>query len=295
MADASNDPVWSWPEERWRAMIGRVRAGRPLKPKKWKGGARAAMALSFNLTGEIGAVAGGGGITALSEGHYGARRGLHRLMGLLKQQAIPATVFVPAVAAILYVEEIKAILAGGHELGLHGWIGEESLALSAEAERDLVSGARDALEKIAGLKPVGIRAPGWSFSDNSAAVARGLGLLYDSSLMADDEPYDLTAGGEATGLIEIPVSRQRDDSTFFAPGSGAPAAPEAVFDIFRRELEMAYEEGGLFQLTLHPHLVGVRSRIWIVEELLKIARTLPGLWCATHADVALWCKGRAGG
>ena len=63
-----------------------------------------------------------------------------------------------------------------------------------------------------------------------------------------------------------------------------------MLDIFRREFEAAYEEGGIFQLTMHPHVIGYRSRIWIIEELIRLGRSRPGVWFATHADVAKWAK-----
>jgi hypothetical protein len=63
-----------------------------------------------------------------------------------------------------------------------------------------------------------------------------------------------------------------------------------VFDIFRRELEAAFREGGIFQLTMHPHIIGYRSRIWIVEELIRHARSLGPVWFATHADIVRHVK-----
>ena len=33
---------WQWEEARWRGIVNKVRAGRSLKPKRWKGGATAA-------------------------------------------------------------------------------------------------------------------------------------------------------------------------------------------------------------------------------------------------------------
>ena len=35
---------WQWPEERWRSIVEKVRAGRSLKPAQWPGGARVAVA-----------------------------------------------------------------------------------------------------------------------------------------------------------------------------------------------------------------------------------------------------------
>ena len=39
---------WQWPDEKWRAIVNKVRAGRSLKPSAWKDGARCAVALSFD-------------------------------------------------------------------------------------------------------------------------------------------------------------------------------------------------------------------------------------------------------
>ena len=44
-----------------------------------------------------------------------------------------------------------------------------------------------------------------------------------------------------------------------------------VLDIFLREFDAAYEAGGLFQLTMHPHIITPRSRIWILDEVIRHA------------------------
>src|SRR5205814_4938546 len=48
--------------------------------------------------------------------------------------------------------------------------------------------------------------------------------------------------------------------------------PEAVLDIFRRELDGAYAESGLYVLTMHPHHSGHHSRIWILDEIIRHAK-----------------------
>ena len=121
-----------------------------------------------------------------------------------------------------------------------------------------------------------------------------MGLIYDSSLMADVDCYELLENGEPTGVVELPVEWIRDDAVYFNmnrfSGLRPHTSPEAVFDIFRREFEAAYREGGLFQLTMHPHVIGYRSRLWILEELIALMRSLPGVWFATHADVVRHAK-----
>jgi hypothetical protein len=36
---------------------------------------------------------------------------------------------------------------------------------------------------------------------------------------------------------------------------------------------------------MHPHMIGYRSRMWILDELIGLARSLGRVWFATHADV----------
>ena len=67
----SDDP-WAWPEERWRAAVGKVRAGRSLKPAVWPNGAKCAVALSFDsdhetLTLRTGQTAPGNCFTSCSQ------------------------------------------------------------------------------------------------------------------------------------------------------------------------------------------------------------------------------------
>jgi peptidoglycan-N-acetylglucosamine deacetylase len=302
MAGAENQEPWQWEEAHWRGLVGQVRAGRSLRPAAWKGGARCAVALSFDADHETNELRDGGrSIGRLSWGEYGARVGVPRILDLLARHGVPATFYVPAVAALLHEDEQRRVVAEGHEIGIHGWIHELNSVLPYEAERELMLRSADTLEKITGVRPVGLRTPSWDFSPGTLAIERELGLLYDSSLMADEDCYELVYQGEPTGIVELPVEWIRDDAPYFMMNrhsSHRPyTPPEGVFDIFRREFEAAYEAGGLFQLTCHPHVIGYRSRIWIIEELIRLAKAKgaghDGVWFATHADVAAYARDHA--
>lgn len=300
MADVSGQQEpWQWPEAAWRRKVDVARAGRSLAPKVWKGGARCAVALSFDADHETVELRFGGESPGkLSMGQYGARRGTPRILALLEKHAVPATFFMPAVSAMIHPGEARHVVAAGHELGIHSWIHEFNSKLPAPAERDLAFRAADALEKITGQRPVGMRTASWDYSAATLKIVRELGLLYDSSLMADDEPYELLDEGEPTGIVELPVEWIRDDAVYFnmdrmsalRPYTG----PDTVFDIFRRELDVAHAEGGLYLLTMHPHIIGHRSRIHIIEEIIRHARSLGSVWFATHAEVAAYCAAEAG-
>jgi peptidoglycan/xylan/chitin deacetylase (PgdA/CDA1 family) len=294
--DASPDPQpWQWPEERWRGVVGKVRAGRPLRPSAWKDGARCAVALSFDSDHETNELRDGAkSIGRMAWGEYGARQGVPRILDLLGKHDVRATFFVPAVSALLHPEEQRRVASEGHEIGIHGWIHELNSVLPYEAERDLMLRSAHTLERITGVRPVGLRTPSWDFSPHTLRIEREMGLLYDSSLMADVDCYELLEDGEPTGIVELPVEWMRDDAVYFGmhrfQGLRPQMPVEAVFEIFRRELEGAWAEGGIFQLTMHPHHIGYRSRLWMVGELIDLAKSMGEVWFATHAEVAAWAK-----
>ena len=119
---------WAWPDEHWRALVNQVRAGRSLRPDTWPGGARCAVALSFDSDHETNELRDGGkSIGRLSWGQYGSRVG------------------VPRIAALLHPDEQRELTADGHEIGIHGWIHELNSILPKQAERDLMLRAADTL------------------------------------------------------------------------------------------------------------------------------------------------------
>ncbi len=287
------DRPWDTPEAEWRARVARVRAGRALKPDRWPGGAHCAFALSFDCdheTFELGT--GRAAIGRLGWGEFGRRTGVPRILDVLARHDVAASFFVPAVAGLIDPEALKSISGAGHEIGVHGWIHENTSLLDRAPERNLMLRARDALRDMTGTEPVGHRAANWDLSDATIELVAELGFAYDSSMMADDSCYELLSDGHPTGVVEIPVDWVRDDAVYLLFNRDPPTRPwtppEAVFDIFRREFDAAYDERGLCQLVMHPFVIGYRSRIWILDQLIAHAKSRGSVWFPTHADLAAW-------
>src|SRR5262249_3307225 len=205
--------------------------------------------------------------------------------------------FVSATAALVDPAMIPAIVKRPrHEIGVMGWSDENTLDLNNPAEEErLLTRAIDAVAKAAGKKPVGARGPSSVVSLHTLALGGMAGLLYDSTLMAMDEPYEIVLDGQPSGLVELPVSRLLDDYPTLTTASTGPStlpSPELVFETFRNDFDAAYEERTMFLLTLHPHLIGMRSRIGYVDELLKYIKSKPGVWFATAEEIARLVKPR---
>ncbi len=143
-----------------------------------------------------------------------------------------------------------------------------------------------------------MRTPSWDFSPNTLAIEQEMGLLYDSSLMADEDCYELLLDGEPTGIVELPVEWIRDDAVYFKHAPLPVAAPAT-----RRRATCSTSSGASstrptrkaasVQLTMHPHIIGYRSRIFIVEEIIRHAKAKGDVWFATHREVVAWAKANA--
>jgi peptidoglycan/xylan/chitin deacetylase (PgdA/CDA1 family) len=286
-------PVWQWDFPRIEATVKKVRAGRDLTPKQWPNGARVAVALSFDMDAETGFLRSGEHTPQpLSRGEYGPRVGVPRILEMVERYRVPVTFFIPAVSAQLHPETVEAILKSPlrHEIGVHGWVHERISDLTPEEERALTRRAFQWWTERLGHKPAGIRTPSWDFTPETLAIIRELGFLYDSSLMGDDRPYEIVAGGWLTGLIELPVEWILDDYTYYSYDRPSHAyhrmSDGEVYETYKAEFDMAYKEGTMFLLTMHPFVTGHRSRLAALERLVAYMKLKTGVWFATHEQVA---------
>ncbi len=292
MSAPAQQPGTKWSEDQLRQAVAPARVGRKLTPRSWPDNTRVAVCLSFDVDNESYLLARGEtSPTTLSAADFGAETGLPRILRLLDRYRIPASFFIPAVSAILHPEMIPAILKSGrHEIGVHGWIHESlpGLADAAEEER-LLNKAIEYLTKAAGKRPTGYRAPGWAFSPHTIGLLRKSGFLYDSSLSAMDEPYELMSSGEPTGIVELAIDWTLTETPYLGRGGTLPS-PELLYQLYRQEFDGAYRDGTLFILTLHPHVTGHRAPMQQLERLIAYMKSKPGVWFATGEQIASYVK-----
>ena len=289
-------PGWQWSTDTVMRVVNAVRAGKSLKPRTWPGGARVGVLLSFDVDNETVSLRfGEPTVGALSQGQYGSRVALQRVVDLLDRNRIPASFFIPAMSLMIAPQQVDVIKrAGRHEFAVHGWIHETNTTLAGPIEKELVQRAIDTLTAMTGTRPVGYRAPSWNFSPNTMRIVRELGFMYESSLMADDSPYELLQDGQPTGIVELPVEWILDDAPLFNPQGNAYMNPRDVAQVWIDEFDRAYAERTMFVLTMHPHISGHRSRIVALEKLIAHIKTKPGVWWGTHRAAAEYVKAQAG-
>ena len=181
-----------------------------------------------------------------------------------------------------------------HEFAVHGWIHERNTRVPPDKEREMVFDAIDKLKELTGETPVGYRAPSWNFSAATPSILQEAGFLYESSMMADDRPYELVIDGQPSGIVELPVEWILDDAPLMNPRGNRYSNPRDVLEVWKDEFDVAYEEGTMFLLTMHPHYIGHRSRIVVLDELIQYIKSHDEVWFATHQEAAEYVKEQAG-
>ncbi|MBP0447095.1 polysaccharide deacetylase [Roseomonas sp. SSH11] len=225
--------------------------------------------------------------TPVSRGEFGVV-GAGRILDLLGSRGIRSSWYVPGVVIETYPEACERILAGGHELGHHGWSHVPPADLSAEREAEEFGRAVESIRRLSGQGPAGYRSPAWDLSERTLGLVLEHGCRYDSSMMGHDcQPYFARRGdrvaadaplvfGEATDLVEVPISWSLDDHPHFeffrSGGAVTPglANADAVlgnwiadFEYMRRSTEW-----GMLVYTFHPYVIGRGHRMLMLEKLI---------------------------
>jgi len=256
---------------------------------------RLTVALTFDHDSISDGVRRGDSPVKMSHAEFGVRVGAPRILALLAERGIPSTWFVPGHTLETFRESTAAILAGGHEIGCHGWFHEDAAELGRDEEREMIERCATAVERVTGSRPKGWRAPYWSLGGASLELVEAAGFAYDSSLMADDyrlyrvrhdDRHSVADGsrfGREGSLVEVPVSWALDDWPHFEPasdrGRDGLSAPSKVLEIWTDELLYAHAHapGGLLTITMHPECIGRGHRMAMLERFIDTAAALDGV------------------
>lgn len=268
----------------------------------WPAGKTAAAAFTFDVDAESAvlwnAPHNAQRMSVMSHQAYGPLVGVPRLLRILETHQIRSTFFVPGYTAHRYPAIVRDIVAAGHEIAHHGYLHEQPTALNLEEQIAALDRGLDALEEVAGVRPVGYRAPMWDLSWEMPELLAERGFLYDSSLMDADVPYELairpgTSGSEqaSASIVEIPIQWALDDWEQYCylpdiSGSGLIETPAKARELWTSEFDGLRAEGGCWVLTNHPFLSGRPGRAHQLSELMADVASTPGVWVASLEEIA---------
>jgi peptidoglycan/xylan/chitin deacetylase (PgdA/CDA1 family) len=267
------------------------------------------------VAGWLGSYGGEDSPDDISRGLFAGEVGSLRLLKLFARLGIKTSWFIPGHSIETFPEQMKAVAAAGHEIGIHGYSHENPIAMTPEQEEAVLDKCIDLVTKLQGKRPTGYVAPWWEFSNVSNELLLKKGIKYDHSLMHHDfQPYYVRVGdtwtkidysqtpqawmkplvrGHETDLIEIPASWHLDDlppMMFIkkAPNSHGFVNPRDIEDMWREQFDWVYREYdyAVFPITIHPDVSGRPHVLMMLERLYTHMIRHPGVRFCTMNEMA---------
>jgi allantoinase len=262
----------------------------------WPGGARLAVYLGVNLEhfafGEgLGAELAPGGpqpdVLNFAWRDYGNRVGAWRLLGLLDELALPATVLLNSAMYDYAPALVAAHRARGDEMAGHGRTNSERQSVLPEAEeRALIDQSTAAIARHEGAPPRGWLSPWIAESRTTPDLLAEAGYAYTLNWCADDAPIWMRT--RAGRLLAIPYPQEINDiPSIVGRKDGADQFADMVVDDFEERLLQVRD--GLPQvmgIALHPYLVGQPHRLRHLRRALSHLSARRGVvWITTAGGV----------
>ena len=217
---------------------------------------------------------------------YGSRRGIWRLLRVLQERGIAASVWAVVQALERNPEAARAMVDGGHELVSHGWRWIDYQGVPEEVEREHIRLAVDGLERMVGSRPLGWVTGRPSPNTRRLLVEAG-GFLYDRDSLADELPFWVEVAG--AGHLVVPMSYETNDNRYNEHSGFATA--DDFFTYMKDAFDVLYREGArgepkMMALSLHDRISGRPARAAGVERFLDYALEHDRVWVARGIDVA---------
>ena len=265
----------------------------------WPDGARLAVSLSLMFEAGGQPISGAGGVIPDPIEHglpdlptnaffqYGVYEGIPRILDMLDRHQVKLSSFMIGHAIEKAPDLAREIVRRGHEAAAHGRSWQNSYALDPDAERRFILDDVEAIEKIAGHRPVGWNAYWMRNSPHTFDILQSLGFRYHIDEPSRDEPFIIKLrGGD---FVTVPYTFHMNDIVSFPFENYNPAAHEQAL---RDEFDLLYEEGAhrrrMMVVSLHDRISGHANRVRVLDRFLAYAKTKPGVWFARKDEIAAW-------
>jgi peptidoglycan/xylan/chitin deacetylase (PgdA/CDA1 family) len=268
-----------------------------------------------SVAGQIGSYLGGDSPSDIQRGIFAGEVGTVRLLNLFKKYNLKTSFFIPGHSIETFPDQTKRIVDEGHEIGAHGYLHENPIAMTPVQEEAVLVKSIDLIEKFSGQKPRGYVAPWWEMSAATAGLLQKYGFKYDHSQgyrdfqpfyarvgdswnvidyskQADEWMKPLTHGTEID-LVEIGANWYVDDlppMMFMkkVPNSHGFVNPRDIEQMWRDQFDWVYREldYGVFPFTIHPGVSGRPQVILMLERLIEYINGHDGVKWMTFEDIA---------
>ncbi len=227
---------------------------------------------------------------------YGNRVGAWRLLALLDQMRLPATVLLNTAMYDHAPDLIAAHRARGDEIAGHGRTNaERQSVLSEDEERRLIAETTGRIMAEEGRAPAGWLSPWIAESHLTPDLLAEGGYRYTLNWAMDDQPVWMTTRG-GQPLLSVPYPQELNDiPAIVARRAGAREFADMIVDQFDEMLADSRHQPLVMGIALHPYIVGQPYRLRALRRALEhiVQNAVDGVWLTTAGAIADDCYRRA--
>jgi peptidoglycan-N-acetylglucosamine deacetylase len=267
------------------------------------------------VAGWIESYGGGDSPSDIQRGIWAGEVGTIRLLKLFKKYNLKTSFFIPGHAIESFPDQVRRVADEGHEIGAHGYLHENPIAMTPTQEEAVLSKSVELIEKLTSKRPRGYVAPWWEMSAVTAELLKKYGFTYDHSQgHRDFQPFYARVGekwttidyskkaeewmkplqhGTEIDLVEIGANWYVDDlppMMFMktVPNSHGFVNPRDIEQLWRDEFDWVYREMeyGVFPFTIHPDVSGRPQVLLMLERLIEYINGHKGVRWATFEEIA---------
>jgi peptidoglycan/xylan/chitin deacetylase (PgdA/CDA1 family) len=272
---------------------------------QWPGDARIALTIGvpfedFNFQSQLSLVGTPGKLDrfSLSYGDYGWKAGIWRLLDVLDEFGLKASMSTNGLAAERHPEIVRSFVDEGHEVLGHGWANDfYAKDAGPDAEREEIRKCTEVLTSVCGgVRPVGWTSPGSSGSDMTIELLREHGYLWYGDDASDDLPF-LTQTSKGPFVVLPRTNMSTNDITqWLFPRN----PPSVLLENFKDTFDQLYSEGVAgspkwIDITLHAHMAGRATLTPTIKRMLAYSQQHEGVFYTRKRDIAEYTLQRLSG
>ena len=221
---------------------------------------------------------------------YGIDAGAPRILKLLRDYGIEATVTAAALALERAPELAAQIVSDGHEVCCHGWRWEQQFAMEEDQEREFIRKGWESIERTCGVRPTGWLSR-YLYTANTRRLLVEEGFRYHMDDFSSDFPFwdsVAMAGGGKRPLLILPYALDTNDMKMWMTPALTPRDwLQYAIDTFDwLHLEAQQEGARMMSVGLHLRIIGRPGRITVLKTFLDHVKATPGVWIASRAKIA---------
>jgi len=218
---------------------------------------------------------------------WGNRVGIWNLLEALDDCQLPAAALLNTAIYDHHPQVAAAFRLRGDEVVGHGRTNAERAAdMGPAAEREMIDACTARIRAEEGAAPSGWMGPWVNESADTPELLAEAGYQYTLDWPMDDQPVWLSTATRP--LLALPYARPTNDISALHGAKMAPRAwVDTLFDALDGMLHLSRQRPLVFNLSLHPYLIGHAFRMQPFRRfLMHLASLRNDLWLTRPGDIA---------